>query len=130
MKASITTLISFPIAHRPGELANIATQLSEKGINLSGISTSVEEDMATMNIVTNTPDSLELINSLGIDAISKEILSVKVPAQVGAMATMAQKLGDVGINMVSIFASESPGNEDTILFVEVSDNQAALEALV
>lgn len=114
------------LSNRPGELANLAELLGDKGINIVSIAgVSEGEKSSVVALVTedvaNTRDALRAER---FQFEEEEVLAVDLEDKPGELATIARKFGDAKINIESLYVvSKEEGSVQVAL--EVSDKDKA-----
>lgn len=98
MSANITV----HVADQPGELARLARVLATAGINLGGVcAVSNSGGTAEVNVlVDDLAPALEALEMAGIQITSEqEVLVLDLEDRPGAVAAVAQRLGEAEINI-------------------------------
>ena len=88
------------LKHMPGELANLAEAIARKGANITGFSGTTCGGSGQVALLTD--DNVEARHAIaegGYHARELEIVPVTLSNSPGALAKVARKLGDNGINI-------------------------------
>ncbi|MCR4404728.1 MAG: hypothetical protein NUW06_05590 [Candidatus Acetothermia bacterium] len=113
--------VSLP--QRPGELARLTAELANKGVNLKAVAGIAEANKATIALVGHDVNALrQALQDARIRFEELELLTVELEDQPSALADLAAKLGDGGINLTSIYIV---GREGTKVQVGFTTDQPA-----
>jgi len=88
---------------RPGELAKLATILGEARINIDAMSAESAGGRSYMSLVVSQPSQArEALMKSGYTCSTRTVLLVRLDDRPGALASLARKLGDAGVDIVSL----------------------------
>ena len=91
------------LTDKPGELAQVASAVGDEGINILGC-VGMGRSTASVTMVTNDEDATkEVLTSMGRDFEVNELILTSLPNKPGALAGMATKLSDAGVNIKSFY---------------------------
>ena len=91
------------LTDKPGELAQVASAVGDEGINILGC-VGMGRSTASVTMVTDDEDATkEVIKSMGRDFEVNELILTSLPNKPGALAGMATKLSDAGVNIKSFY---------------------------
>ena len=91
------------LTDKPGELAQVASAVGDEGINILGC-VGMGRSTASVTMVTDDEDATkEVLKSMGRDFEVNELLLTSLPNKPGALAGMATKLSDAGVNIKSFY---------------------------
>ena len=91
------------LADKPGELAKVASAVGENGINILGC-VGMGRSSASVTMVTDDEESTtKVLKDMGRDFETNELLLTTLSNEPGALAKMATKLSDAGINIISFY---------------------------
>ena len=94
--------IDIDVPDRPGELAKLAAILGEAGINIDAISAESAGGRSYMSLIVNQPmQAREALMKRGYACSTRTVLVVRLDDKPGALAALARKLGDSGVDVVS-----------------------------
>jgi len=94
--------IDIEVPDRPGELAKLAAILGAARINIDAISAESAGGRSYVSLVVNEPvQAREALVKHGYTSSSRTVLVVRVEDSPGALAALAKKLGDAGVDIVS-----------------------------
>ena len=91
------------LTDKPGELAQVASAVGDEGINILGC-VGMGRSTASVTMVTDDEDATkEVLTSMGRDFEVNELILTSLPNKPGALAGMATKLSDAGLNIKSFY---------------------------
>jgi len=95
--------IDVDVPDRPGELAKLAAILGATGINIDAISAESAGGRSYMSLIVNQPmQAREALMKNGYASAMRTVLVVRLDDKPGALASLARKLGDSGVDVVSL----------------------------
>ena len=94
--------IDIDLPDRPGELAKLAAILGTARINIDAISAESASGRSYVSLIVNEPvQAREALLKHGYASSSRTVLIVRLEDKPGALAALAKKLGDAGVDVVS-----------------------------
>lgn len=117
------------VRNETGVAAEIATCLAERGVNIEEIDIEGVEDRGIVVLsVDRYDDALRALRDQGFHAITQDVLLVRLEDKPGALATIAVRLKEAGIDLRSmhILRRDEGG---TIASLVASDPARAAELL-
>jgi hypothetical protein len=124
MNAFIITL-----DNRPGALADIASAIAEKGINIAGVAGATEGSTGTIALVTNDEaGTISALEGAGARFRQVALASAALEDKPGVLADAARRLADAGVNIEAIFPTGMDAGKITVAF-GVDNVEAAMTAL-
>ena len=112
-----------------GVLADISQALADEGINIETISA---EGLAEQGVITlstdNHDDALRVLMNAGYKAVSDDSLILRLPDEPGALAKVAGRFKDAGVNIQSLHIVERQGDHTIVALA--AEDRAQAEALV
>ena len=91
------------LADEPGELAKVASAVGDKGINILGC-VGMGRSTASVTMVTDDEEATaKVLKEMGSDFEANELILTTLSNEPGALAKMATKLSDSGINIISFY---------------------------
>ena len=112
-----------------GVIADISRALADEGINIETISA---EALADKGVITLTADSydeaLRVLTDAGFKTVSDDSLVLRLPDEPGALAKVAERFKDAGVNIQSLHIVER--REGHTIVALSADNRAKAETLV
>lgn len=102
--------IDLALADRPGELGKLATTLGDAGININAISAESAQGRTYMSLIVDQPAAARaVLKKAGYDSSERTVLVVRLPDRPKALAGLARRLGDAGVDITSVIHLESIG---------------------
>ena len=91
------------LADKPGELAEVASAVGDQGINILGC-VGMGRSTASVTMVTDDEEATrKVLKDMGRDSDVNELILTTLSNKPGALAEMATKLSDEGINIISFY---------------------------
>lgn len=103
----MATDVVIELDNRPGELARVATAISDAGVNLSAATCLGDGAKAELHILVPHPEPVRralAITNLAISA-EREVVVVEVKDEPGQLAALARKVGKAGINLDLLYVA-------------------------
>ena len=117
------------LENRPGSLADIASALGDKGINISAVAGLAWQGSGATAIVTNDDATTRsVLDERGAGYREVELVAASLEDRPGSLGEATRKLADAGINVEALVATGMQGSQVTVAF-GVADPAAAREAL-
>jgi hypothetical protein len=92
------------LANRPGMLAALTEQLADAGINIEALAAyGVDGEGIVRLMVDNEVLTRKIFSRDSIDWVERTVLSLTLPHEPGAVASMARKLADSGANIDAMY---------------------------
>ena len=112
-----------------GAIAEIAAPLATAGVNILTINTESTGDTGLVMLTTDDNDTaLEALTAAGYRAVIDETLLVRLTDEPGALANIAEKFKDAGVNIQSLHIVERRAGF-AILSLAVDDREEAAALL-
>ena len=112
-----------------GVLADISQALADEGINIETISAEGLADQGVITLSTdNHDDALRVLMNAGYKAVSDDSLILRLPDEPGALAKVAGRFKDAGVNIQSLHIVERQGDHTIVALA--AEDRAQAEALV
>lgn len=122
--------ISVFIENEKGKLAQVASLLAKRKINLHALSVADTTDYGILRLVTDrTEDALDALTEGGYLAKVTDVLAVKIEDKPGSLSKIISALsnGDVSVEYTYAFTSTNPG--EAVMVFRVDDNEKAASVL-
>lgn len=122
--------ISVFIENEKGKLAQVASLLAKRKINLQALSVADTTDYGILRLVTDrTEDALDALTEGGYLAKVTDVLAVKIEDKPGSLSKIISALsnGDVSVEYTYAFTSTNPG--EAVMVFRVDDNEKAASVL-
>ena len=113
----------------PGEIARVASILGDAGINIEDIDADRIEETGTIVLMVDQLDAaLRALSDSGLRAVTLDALVIRLEDKPGALATVAKRLRDAGIDVRSMHILRRDEHQSLVSLV-VSDQTAAKNVL-
>ena len=114
-----------------GVLADITTTLAHANINLESINTQVNGEHGTIILSTDdTNRALIALADAGYSAVTDEAMLIRLKDEPGALARIAQRFSEAGINIRSVHILDRKDGVATIALSTSPEDRQSAEALV
>ena len=114
-----------------GVLADITTTLAHANINLESINTQVNGEHGTIILSTDDTDrALIALADAGYSAVTDEAMLIRLKDEPGALARIAQRFSEAGINIRSVHILDRKDGVATIALSTSPEDRATAEELV
>jgi len=120
------TEIYVVMENRPSMLGDLCSYLAENEINIEAIG--VFHDTAKL-FVKNLNKAVKLLQKLNYTTELRDVLLIDLENRPGALAELATKLGDEGINVEYCYGTLSKKTNLTSVILDVSDIERAVKIL-
>lgn len=116
---------SVTLANQPGQLATLARRLSDAGVHIQSLAAIGTDNESLIRLMPDDADATRrVLQDAGLHFEERLVLDTFLPDEPGALAEVAQRLADAGVNIDSMYLLHS--NADGLHFaVTVDDPQAA-----
>ena len=112
-----------------GVIADISRVLADNGINIETISTESLDDKGSISLTTDDYDgALRALTDAGFKTVTDDSLIVSLKDEPGALAKVAEKLKQGGVNIQSLHIVERRGDYTTVAILP--DDRAKAEGLL
>ena len=114
-----------------GVLSDITGALARANINLESINTQVNGEHGTIIISTDDTDrALVALADAGYSAVTDDAMLVRLKDEPGALARVAQRFSEAGINIRSVHILDRMDGIATIALSTSPDDRGRAEALI
>lgn len=120
------TEIFVVLENRPATLGELCSHLAENRINIEAIG--VFQDTAKI-YVKNVNKAMKVLEKMDYTTELRDVLRVDLENRPGALAEVASKLGNKGINIEYCYGTLSKKGNATAVILDVSDVDRALKVL-
>lgn len=115
--------------NQPGVLARIAEALAAAGVNIEDFDVESHDAEGIISLsVDKYDEALHVLRDLGYRAITQDTLLIRLDDKPGALAKIAVRLKDAGLDLRSMHIVRRAG-EFSIVSLVASDNAAAAAVL-
>ncbi len=112
-----------------GVIADISRVLADNEINIETISAEALDDKGTIALTTNDYDgALRVLTDAGFKTVTDDSLLVSLRDEPGALAKVAEKLKQGGVNIQSLHILDRHGEYTTVSIM--TDNREKAESLM
>ena len=116
--------------NRPGMLARTCQALAKANINILALSILDTVDHAIVRMVVDKEQDAERVLS-GMHALvqRRDVIVMDVSNEVGALATIAERLTEAGINLEYAYCTASTAHSAGAIVLRTNDLEATINAL-
>ena len=112
-----------------GVIADISRVLADSDINIETISTEALDDKGTISLTTDDYDgALRALTDAGFKTVTDDSLLVSLRDEPGALAKVAEKLKQGGVNIQSLHIVNRRGDYTTVAIL--TDDRSKAEGLL
>ncbi len=116
--------------NRPGMLARTCQALAKAKINILALSILDTVDHAIIRMVVDKPAEAEqVLSRMHAMVQARDIVFLDVPNEVGALAGIAERLTEAGINIEYAYCTTSAAHSAGALVLRTNDLEATINAL-
>jgi hypothetical protein len=116
--------------NRPGMLARVCQALAKAKINILAMSILDTVDHAIVRMVVDKPKEAEQALSKLLAMVQRrDVVVMDVPNQVGALASIAERLTQAGINLEYAYCAASSSHSEGAIILRTNDLEATINAL-
>lgn len=109
------------LTHRAGELARVADALSRKNVNIKSLAGMVVGHQVLLRVIADDVEAARsALSDNNIRFEEAEVVTVVLENKAGELASIAQKLGDAGVNLQAIYLTGIEG--DLVELAVISDD--------
>ncbi len=120
------TEIFIVLENRPSTLGELCSYLAENKVNIEAIG--VFQDAAKL-YVKNTNKAMKVLSKADYTTDLRDVLKVELENRPGALADVASKLGNKGINIEYCYGTITQKAGSTAVILDVSDIDRAMKIL-
>ena len=92
------------LANAPGMLAALAERLDEAGIHVEAVAAFGAGARGVVHlVVTEAAATRAVLRAAGMSFEERPVLTTAIPARTGALASMARRLADSGVNIEALY---------------------------
>ena len=118
---------SVTLANQPGQLATLARKLSDAGVHIQSLAAIASDNESLVRLMPDDADATRrVLQPAGLHFEERLVLDTFLPDEPGALADVAQRLADAGVNIDSIYLLHS--NAEGLHFAVTVDDPQAAEA--
>jgi hypothetical protein len=125
----IDQLLIFTV-NRPGVLANICGSLTDKKINIIGISVMDHRDYAMIRmVVSDSKTAMHLLGEVGLPVSDDEVVRISLSEGPGSLEKLANILSEASINIIYAYATEPLQKGKSAMILKTNDDRKAIKLL-
>ena len=125
-----TTQISVSLPNKRGQLAELCGALAAQKVNILAISVAENTDLGTVRMVVSKPDAAaKKLDEMGLTYAQSEVLMVRLPHKIGALAEAAAKLRKARVDISYVYGSTGSTRGNAAIVVATANLKAAEKAL-
>jgi hypothetical protein len=129
MNARVETELFFTTPIHIGALAEVTEVLRDAGVDIRAIGAYDKDDRGEfMLIVNDAAAAKKALAGVGIEAVEQSVVTVEVTDKVGALAEIARRIADGGVNVGWVYGAAS-GGPTTMLVLRTKDNARVVDLL-
>lgn len=118
------------LENRPGALARISQALGKSRINILALSILDTVDHVVVRmVVDNTQEAEQVLRGLHAMVQVRDVVFMDVVNEVGAIAGIAERLAEAGINIEYAYCTTSSSNSSGAIVLRTNDLEATINAL-
>jgi hypothetical protein len=127
----IVKQLSVLAANQPGTLANICGMLRDERVNIRGITVADHVDHALVRmVVDDSTRAAHLMGEAGLVVLEGDVIRIDLAFGPGSLEYVAEALGQGGLNIAYVYATEPPGEDGlSSMYVMTDDNPRGLATL-
>ena len=116
--------------NRPGCLGNVCRQLADADVNVMAFQSVPSGKTILVCFVVDKPDAAQtVLDRDEINYTQTEVVQVKLPHEVGELASAASKLGEANININYAYGGAEPGTHTPLVILGVTEVSRAAAIL-
>ncbi len=114
-----------------GVLSSITNVLAQANINLESVNTQINGDQGTIIISTDATDqALIVLADAGYTAVTDRAMLIRLKDEPGALARVAQRFGEAGVNIQSLHILDRKDGFTTVALSTSPDDRELAESLI
>ena len=122
--------LSVNLENTPGRLAEMCQSLASARINIRAISVLESTEQGIVRVMVDKTDKArKVLTERSFPFVESPVLLVNLTNEIGAMAKVAEKLADSGVNISYVYGSAGEAGSESLLVLAVSDMNRAERAL-
>ena len=124
------TQLVITMENKPGNLAQICSELAKVAVNISAIMATTEGTVGQVRIVaTPLPAAKKVLDSLKMSYDEQDAVAIHVTDRPGALGRATRKLADAGINIHYVYSFLKRPEGKAALALNIEDADVASQSL-
>lgn len=121
--------LSVFVENRRGRMEEVTAVLKEEQINIVSVSLTDTHEFGVLRLIVSEPGrAKDVLLTRGFSAALTEVMAVKLPNQVAALAHVLNVISDAGLDVEYMYVLDS-SREHGSMVVKVSDKEKAVAAI-
>ena len=130
MAITIQPQLAVFLDNRPGTLARVCQALAKAQVNILALSILDTVDHAIVRMVVDKPREAEqTLANLHAMVQRRDVVVMDVPNQIGALAGIAERLAEAGINLEYAYCTAAASERAGAIVLRTNDLEATINAL-
>lgn len=130
MAIQIQPQLAVFLDNRPGTLARTCQALAKSQVNILALSILDTVDHAIIRMIVDRPkEAEEALAKLPAMVQRRDVVVMDVPNQIGALAAIAERLAEAGINLEYAYCTSSVSQSAGAIVLRTNDLEATINAL-
>lgn len=122
--------ISVFLENRTGRLAEVASILSQAGINIRALTVADTSDFGVLRMIVNdTEKALKVLKENGFSIGKHDVVAVEVADQPGGLHHILDLLSGSGVNVEYMYAFVRNSGDNAIMIFRFDDTDKAIQTL-
>jgi len=118
------------LENKPGQLAKLGAALARAKVNIEAISVVDTTTCGLVRLVTSSnPKAKKALARAGMAPCQQAVITLRLVNEPGALAVVAKKLADKGVNIDYVYGSAAQAGKPSLLVLGVDDITKAAAAL-
>lgn len=122
----VATQLTLTLESKPGVLAKVARTLADAGVNITAVNTSDAAGRGRIRLlVSDAARARDALKAARYRVAEERALVLALDNRPGALAGVAEKLGQARINIKTAYATAAEGARATLVLVVSNPDKAA-----
>jgi hypothetical protein len=131
MKCEVRRQISIALKNEPGQLATVCRLLADKGVNIDALSILDNVEQGVIRLLTSDSSiARNVLTAHGCYVVEAEVLEVEMRNAPGALARVAARLAQAGVNIEYAYGTEAVSDDCMRVCFKLSNPSSALDLLI
>jgi hypothetical protein len=122
--------ISIFLENKSGRLAEVASVLSEAGINIRALYLADTADFGILRLIVNDVErALQVLKDNGFTVTKSSVVAIEVPDRPGGLSKILTTIRDAGINVEYMYAFVEKSGENAIVIFRFDEIEKSTDIL-